>query len=167
MTGSKPVALPLGDTPLSNLPASTGSLRRQAFLQGRSAEPTGHETAPFRRQVFEGRLRGPAIAECREYAAASARHSRLAPPCEPGQRPAHFGTALGHHRLAIVSSTCLQEAANCRLGGFPCQFRSLKHLCRRYADPRKHDGEVPFWQFQGGQALTDPLAPGRLAMDEE
>jgi hypothetical protein len=25
-------------------------------------------------------------------------------------------------------STCLQEAANCRLGSFPCQFRSLKHV---------------------------------------
>ena len=68
MTGSKPVALPLGDTPLSNLPASAGSLRRQAFLQGRAVEPTGHETAPLRWQALEGRLRGPAIAECREDA---------------------------------------------------------------------------------------------------
>src|SRR5688572_5439809 len=115
MTGSKPVALPLGDTPLTNLPASAGSLRRQAFLQGRAAEPTGHETAPLRWQAIEGRMRGTAIAECREDAAAGARHSRLAPRCEPGQSPAHLGTAPGHHRLAIVASTCLQEAANCRL----------------------------------------------------
>ena len=86
--------------------------------------------------------------------------SALRPAGEPGQCPAHLGTAPGHHRLAIVATTCLQEAANCRLGGFPCQFRSLKHLGGRDADPRKHDGEVPFGQFQGGQSLPDPFAPG-------
>ncbi len=165
MTGSKPVALPLGDTPVSNPPAIAGQpLRRQAFLQGRTVEAHGPRNraslAAGPTSAAFGRI---AIGECREHATAGAGQARLASRGSQASALAHLGTAPGHDRFAIVASTCLQEAANCRLGGFPCQFRSLKHVGRADPDPRKDDGVVPVGQFQGGQALPDPLAPGAFA----
>ena len=143
------------------LPRDRSAARRSC--RGERSSPRATNPRHSGRQTVERRVRcSRDLANRREHAAAGARQSRPAPLGEPGQRPAHFRTAPGHHRLAIVVSTCLQEAANCRLGGFPCQFRSLKHVGGADPDPRKDDGEVPFGQFQRRQALPDTLAPGGL-----
>ena len=131
-----------------------------AGASGRARGPRNRATpvaSPSRAAV-----RGPAIGERREHAAAGARHLRLAPFGEPGERPAHFGTAPGHHRLAIVASTCLQEAANCRLGGFPCQFRSLKHVGGARSRPPERRRQSAFRAVPGASGAPRPPRPRRL-----
>src|SRR5215831_7170494 len=127
MAGSKPAALPLGDTPASarqcgkvagaHLTAASGKAPApQLLMQRRGIQAPHHEALPAignpcREPLSLGR--GP---EGGEDAGSRAREVRRRRAPEPLQGFGHLRHAGSHHRLAVVPPTRLKKVAYCDEG---------------------------------------------------
>src|SRR5580658_4464995 len=174
MAGSKPAALPLGDTPASASPALVAGAHltaagasppaRKLRVHGRAVEPARHVAPPaignLRREAL-GFDRARALGEY-----ARARQPGGRPPRQPLQRLRHFGIARPHHRLAVVAAAGLKKGAYCDEGGITCQFRALEHLPGTDRDTRVDDHVPTGWECLGAEALPHALRPGRETLNK-
>ena len=139
MAGSKPAALPLGDTPANLPPHRPYSIS----MQRRAIHSAGHEAAPC----------DPARApRCRSASAALAnaanthdprpRQPRRREAPQPLQRRADLRVARAHHRLEVVPATPFEKAAYCDEGRISCQFRGLEYFARCPPRPRDAAGQT-------------------------
>src|SRR6202521_2305832 len=139
MAGSKPAALPLGDTPASVRPrgklagahltaASSLPPVLEAFVHGRGVQAPSHKAHPAignpRRQAL-GVAGAPA---CAEDARPGARQARRRKSRQPLERFRHLRCARAHDGLAVVAPTGLKKGAYCDEGRISCQFRALEYL---------------------------------------
>src|SRR6516164_9150149 len=128
MAGSKPAALPLGDTPATLTRAETSA---GAHLTAASGPPPAQpELLVHRRSVKSPRDEAhPAVGHARreafgvrrararrEHAGAGAGKPRAALAREPVEGRGHLGGAGPHHRLAVVPPTRLKKGAYCDEG---------------------------------------------------
>ena len=143
MAGSKPAALPLGDTPAPVRPRAN---RRARILQPPQLPPPKLETL-VQRRACSGRARrnsssdpapAPRVAPPAGRTRARGEHAgagpgqlrgRLAGRATPAAS-ATSGDLRPHHRLAVVPAARLKKGAYCDEGGISCQFRALEYLAR-------------------------------------
>ena len=105
MLGSKPSALPLGDTPKS--------IDRQPVKERRAIQPPGHETSKVRRRLEEHGLSLGLGAETGEDAGPGPGQPGLSEATEPGEGPCHGRIDLTHDFQAIVAVIPRKEVGNC------------------------------------------------------
>src|SRR5476651_2186582 len=149
MAGSKPAALPLGDTPAKPL------------MHGGAIQPPRNESRPAIRHASRNI---PSVRLARERGKDARSGSREARPRrlrEPLKRLANLRIARAHHRLAIVVAARFQKAAYCDELGISCQFRGLEYLGRSDRDARTDDDIPPRWQLHRRQPIAPPFRPSR------
>ena len=169
MAGSKPAALPLGDTPLRTRqrpcrrigPARAGCSRPAASGRGRG--PRNPSSAPAAPRAPPARHPRRRIAANTQLPVPVSRAGR--DPPEPVER---LGAPAGARRRTTGSQSlrppACQETANCDGGGIPCQFRGLKHL--RRADgrrPGRTTAKPGSGRSRGVSRSPTPSRPGRTA----
>src|ERR1700733_10583929 len=124
MAGSKPAALPLGDTPTKSL------------VHGRSIQPSRDKSRPALRHTHR-HLPGSRLAcKCCEDARARTGEMRRCRLRKPFKRCANFRVTRTNHALAIVVTARLEKAAYCDKRGITCQFRGLEDFRRAHRHPR-------------------------------
>src|SRR5580704_3048191 len=171
MAGSKPAALPLGDTPApapprrkagagAHLTAASGAPPVwQLFVRRRGVQAPCDEAHPpiwdLRRETFG--LCG--AAEHRENAGAGAGHAGGCKTRQPVERIGHRRRACPHHRLAVVAAARVKKAAYCDEGRISCQFSALENFAGADTDPWIDDQVPALGQLHGGQAFADTLRP--------
>src|SRR5580700_6822533 len=178
MAGSKPAALPLGDTPAPQSranrgararilsAASTPSPRLELPLQGRGVKTPRHEARPpignLRREALGLRGRG----ERAEHARSRAAHVRRSRPGEPIERLRDLGRARTHDWLAVVTPARLKKGAYCDERGISCQFRALEDLPGTDTDVWPDDHVPALGQRDRGQPFADAFGPGGRTFNE-
>src|ERR1700722_8843128 len=149
MAGSKPAALPLGDTPAKSL------------MHGGSIQPPCDESRPAIRHARHNVLGGGGACESCKDARPRPRQIRGSRLREPIKRRANFRVARAHHRLAIVVATRFEKAAYCDERGISCQFRGLEYLACADGLPRAYDRIPSLRQLHRGEFLAPPFRPSR------
>ena len=138
MAGSKPAALPLGDTP-------TEAARARVSYSTPARRISSSDPALER----QGRAHPPRVANAanmHEPVPVKRARRRLRKPLE---RLRHFRIARPHHRLAIVAAARFEKAAYCDEGGISCQFRGLEYLGGADGDARTNN-EIPARRQRNG-----------------
>src|SRR5580698_7304787 len=142
MAGSKPAALPLGDTPAVNRSAvqssvpQTSAMQPQHRMQRRAIQSARNKTVPAiwhpRRNAL-GLLRALEGGEDTRAGTRHARHDRRAVQVElrtqPAKRLGHLGAARAYYRFEHVDGAAFGKGAYCDDGGISCQFRGLEEFC--------------------------------------
>src|ERR1700730_1832994 len=143
MAGSKPAALPLGDTPTrkstvsdSRRPRFVGPPRRSRsssrcpFEQGRVVQSTDQKSIRRRRQLTHYLAAVVHRFDTDENTRTGARQPRMPIERQPIERERYLRVSAPHHIEAIVPTTGRQETVNCDGPGISCQFRILEYLRR-------------------------------------
>jgi hypothetical protein len=128
MTGSKPVALPLGYTPAVNLHRRATRQRDAPARGSRPARgprtPSSGPAARQRRARLPSRSRRPRTRSRRCPSASRDSPRRIAP--NPVERRRDGRVSPPDHGLAVVAPPGRKKAANCRFRGIACQFGAEK-----------------------------------------
>src|SRR5579863_3721020 len=111
MAGSKPAALPLGDTPAEfSASLDLRPILLQPIVHRRAVQAPGHETVPALRYLLRDVARVLLALEAREKTRTGSRQTRTTTPIdcpqalvEPIQRSRYLGIASTHHRLADIA----------------------------------------------------------------
>ncbi len=186
MAGSKPAALPLGDTPtrsLLNPVVVPPPVTAREHSHGNHRRPTCRSNC--RRAVSGDRLRPRVIHPCHslwlarehrgrmrriyhrcENTGAGARESRGPVATEPVERARDGRVSTPDHGFAVVPTAGPQEAGNCDDRRIPCQFRGFEHFSRTDGDVGLQQQVDRLRKVHGHQSLAHALGPGRVAVDE-
>src|SRR5690349_14210918 len=113
MAGSKPAALPLGDTPTTSSTRRTGA---KLFQERRLIETARHVSAPRVRNARRDALRVFDAGELREHTGARTREPGRRMPAQPIQSLSHRRKPGTNDPFAIVTPARFQKAAHCGWG---------------------------------------------------
>src|SRR5277367_4403161 len=129
MAGSKPAALPLGDTPTWKHQSTNSPTRSspQSIKQGRVVQSTRHKCRERRRHLAHNFTAAIFSLTGQKNTGPSASQARSAKERQPIERIPDLRVTAPHHTQAIVSSAGLEETANSDGRGISCQFRILEH----------------------------------------
>src|ERR1039458_2575743 len=130
MAGSKPAALPLGDTPAVIHPAAQSASHSQHCMQRRVIQSARHKAAPSIRNAGGDTLRILGTLEAGKDARAGPGHARgddratrIDLSAQPAQRLGDLWAARAYYRFEDVDGTAFGKGAYCDEGGISCQFR--------------------------------------------
>src|SRR5580704_170645 len=168
MTGSKPVALPLGDTP-----TVASSIQPKSCVHWRAIQRSRHEAAPAVWNTCRDPLRIHLAFKTGEDARTGSRHAsrnlrvvRINLRPQPLERLCHFRMSCRRDRLKCVGGAALRKGAYCDDGGISCQFSGLEHLGRTHRDLGVNHQKEAIRQLHRGKQLPPPLTPGTIAVHE-
>src|SRR6185437_13911688 len=184
MAGSKPAALPLGDTPTyasaphrvpraqhrvtarpgPGAPGCAPQPNLQPLVHRRHIEPSGNIALPTIGDARRNTLGIDRARARRKNAGTRSGEPRGGIPRQPVERIGHLTVARTYHWLAIVppapdGPARLKKGAYCDDGGISCQFRGLEHVTGGDSNPRVHHHEPPLGQLQRGEPVPDPFRP--------
>ena len=167
MAGSKPAALPLGDTPTWNQQPRTRAADSQPVAnlssKGESFSPRAKKAFRRRRQLAQNFAAVIHRLDGQKNTGPSTRQARGTIPRQPIERTRHLRISAPNHAQAVVPSTGRQEAVNCDGRRIPCQFRILKYLRRADTDIRLQNQIVSLWRGQRADTRASgaprPLPP--------